>query len=115
MKLLIDIDEELYETYKGRPPMLGDEGMDNIAQAISNGTPVYEHERLRGEWITHRVAFHLTCPFCGCNLRALKSEVFEGDYDYNFCPNCGCDMRKPNCVTCDHFGKCEGCERSDEE
>lgn len=22
---------------------------------------------------------------------------------------------KPNCVTCDHFGKCEGCERSGEE
>ena len=27
----------------------------------------------------------------------------------------GADMRKPNCVTCDHFGKCDGCERSGEE
>lgn len=27
----------------------------------------------------------------------------------------GADMRKPNCVTCDHFGDCEGCERSSEE
>lgn len=39
MKLIIDIDEELYEAYKNRPPMLGDEGMDKIAQAIANGTP----------------------------------------------------------------------------
>ena len=50
-------------------------------------------DRLQGEWITHKVAFHLTCSFCGCNLRAIKRAVFEGDYDYNFCPNCGADMR----------------------
>lgn len=49
MKLIIDIPKELYETYKGRPPMLGDEGMDMIAQAIANGTP-YE-ERPKSEWI----------------------------------------------------------------
>jgi hypothetical protein len=40
MKLMIDIPEELYETWKGRPPMLGDEGMDMVAQAIANGTPI---------------------------------------------------------------------------
>lgn len=39
MKLIIDIDEELYEAYKGKPPMLGDSGMDMIAQAIANGIP----------------------------------------------------------------------------
>lgn len=27
----------------------------------------------------------------------------------------GADMRKPNCVTCEHFGKCEGCEKGEEE
>ena len=42
MKIVIDIPEELYEAYKGRPPMLGDEGMDMIAQAIANGTPLPE-------------------------------------------------------------------------
>ena len=25
------------------------------------------------------------------------------------------DIHKPNCVTCDHFGKCEGCEKREEE
>lgn len=54
MKLIIDINEELYEAYKGKPPMLGDAGMDMIAQAIANGIPVYEHERLheklKREW-----------------------------------------------------------------
>lgn len=49
---------------------------------------------LQGEWITHKVAFYLTCSFCGCNLRAIKREVFEGDYDYNFCPNCGAKMMR---------------------
>lgn len=50
MKLIIDIDEELYEAYKGKPPMLGDAGMDMIAQAIANGTP-YE-ERPQGDLIS---------------------------------------------------------------
>ena len=40
MKLIIDIDKELYEAYKGRPPRLGDEGMDMIAQAVANGIPI---------------------------------------------------------------------------
>ena len=29
--------------------------------------------------------------------------------------NCGAAMHKPNCVRCDHFGDCDGCERSGEE
>lgn len=47
MKLIIDIDEELYKAYKGRPPMLGDAGMDMIAQAVANGIPY--GERLQGD------------------------------------------------------------------
>lgn len=47
MKIIIDIPEELYEAYKGRPPMLGDAGMDMIAQSIANGTPLPKgHGRL---------------------------------------------------------------------
>lgn len=46
MKELIDIPDELYEAYKGRPPRTGDEGMDMIAQAIANGTPLQDGEFL---------------------------------------------------------------------
>ena len=38
--LVVKVPEELYEAYKGRPPMLGDAGMDMIAQSIANGTPL---------------------------------------------------------------------------
>ena len=55
-----------------------------------------EYERPQGKWLNDRVAFHFTCDYCGCNIRQLKSEVFEGDYDYNFCPNCGAEMRGDN-------------------
>ena len=43
MEIVIKIPKELYEGYKGRPPMLGDVGMDMIAQSIANGTPLPEH------------------------------------------------------------------------
>ena len=39
MKLLIDVPKEQYEAYKGKPPRLGDEGIDSICQAIGNGVP----------------------------------------------------------------------------
>ncbi len=40
IELIIKIPKDLYKAYKGRPPMLGDAGMDMIAQAIANGVPV---------------------------------------------------------------------------
>lgn len=71
-------------------------------------------ERPQGEWVVKRLQNgfdDVYCPFC--NARPTRSE-----YGYylkdNFCHECGADMRKPNCVTCDHFGKCEGCKKRDE-
>ena len=49
IELVIKIPKELYETYKGRPPMLGDAGMDMIAQSIANGTPLPEHHGRLGD------------------------------------------------------------------
>ena len=63
-----------------------------IQQAINFGIFHAENQRPQGEWLADKVAFHLVCNQCGCALRQLKSEVFEGDYDYNFCPNCGAEM-----------------------
>lgn len=75
-----------------------------------------KRNRPQGEWLTHRVAFYLTCPFCGCNLRALKNEVFlDTDDDYNFCPNCGAEMKlkQRDCEHCKHYVEkdgSQGCE-----
>lgn len=38
VEVVIRIPKELYKVYKGRPPMLGDAGIDMIAQSIANGT-----------------------------------------------------------------------------
>lgn len=47
IELIIKIPKDLYGAYKGRPPMLGDAGMDMIAQSIANGTPLPKgHGRL---------------------------------------------------------------------
>ena len=95
MKLIIDIDEELYEAYKGRPPRLGDEGMDMIAQAIANGTP-YE-ERPQGEWITWEEAGnYIASPNryeCSCCHDSAQVLVNGIELLSDFCPNCGADMR----------------------
>lgn len=40
MKIVIDIPDGMYEAYKDRPPMFGDEGLDSICKAIANGTPL---------------------------------------------------------------------------
>ena len=45
IELVVKIPEELYITYKSRPPMLGDAGMDMIAQSIANGTPLPKGHR----------------------------------------------------------------------
>lgn len=88
-KLLIDADE-LKESFRW-----SEKCRLSIKEilAIIDNAPIVEPERPKGEWLTNRVAFHLTCPFCGCHIRAFKDMVFEGDYYYNFCPNCGADMR----------------------
>ncbi len=64
------------------------------------------YERPQGEWID--TGSGQECSIC-------KEIQYGYDSFRNFCPNCGADMRKPNCVTCDHFGKCEGCEKGEEE
>ncbi len=72
--------------------------IDNAPTVIPFASVQYEtfreYERPIGKWLNNRVAFHFTCDYCGCNIRQLKDEVFEGDYDYNFCPNCGAEMKK---------------------
>ncbi len=121
MKELIDIPDELYEAYKGRPPRTGDEGMDMIAQAIANGTPLQDGEFLltlmqsvmtpeqirevlqtmnnQGEWITRHKqnsfgqdVVCFECNKCGeYKLPIIHTMITE---PLGVCPNCGADMRR---------------------
>ena len=70
MKLIIDIPEELYKSYKGRPPMLGDMGMDMIAQAIANGIPLSSSEYQRDVLPKYEaeVITRGNCMMCGKEL-----------------------------------------------
>jgi hypothetical protein len=95
IELVIKMPKELYEAYKGRPPMLGDAGMDMIAQAIANATPLTPdiladllmEERIRGELkqdisyskdiiddvrcrLTVDIIDHRPC-YCGAELREV--------------------------------------------
>lgn len=63
IELVIKIPKELYEAYKGRPPMLGDVGMDMIAQSIANGIPL---EKL-----------------IGTEILKAKQNITVGKEDYN--------------------------------
>ena len=109
MKLIVDIEPRYYKNMRSEVKELYYEAINRITEAVSNGTP-YE-DRPRGKWIID--GHHIRCNRCNeyiCNTDREGNKIPD-----NFCPNCGADMRKPNCVTCDHFGKCEGCEKGEEE
>lgn len=63
IELVIKIPKALYEAYKCRPPMLGDAGMDMIAQSIANGIPL---EKL-----------------IGTEILKAKQNITVGKEDYN--------------------------------
>ena len=96
MKLIIDVDEKL--VCKGFEQSFTEEERDILIRAIGNGTPVYEHERLKSEWqetdklwetncsggMGYDYGYYFKCPICN-NTVVDKT---------NFCPNCGADMRE---------------------
>ena len=78
VKLIIEIPKELYETYKGRPPMLGDVGIDMIAQAIANGMPLPKgHGRLIDADTLNRK--DVNCANVPMNFIDIASTIIEAD------------------------------------
>lgn len=83
VELVIKIPKELYEVYKGRPPMLGDAEMDMIAQLIANGTPLPEHGRLIDkdkmieDLLTVNPQFHYLVDWC-LMVTEAQSTIIEG-------------------------------------
>lgn len=87
VELVIKIPEELYKAYKGRPPMLGDAGMDMIAQAIAKGTPL---PKGHGDLIDRNLAlsdnglceFHMYADYVKMrNYLKSISPIIEADID----------------------------------
>ena len=72
-----------------------------------------QEEKPQGEWICPNCDLYKQvendyCQYAGeCTIGCRKCKYFE--------QKGGSAMRKPNCVTCDHFGKCDGCEKGEEE
>jgi hypothetical protein len=91
MKLIIDVDEELYEAYKGKPPMLNYAGID---MAIANGIP-YE-ERPQGEWIYHKAngnfSPYIECSVCHTENMLDGTSPKKYKLINKFCFNCGAEM-----------------------
>lgn len=74
-----------------------------------------KNERPQGKWINHRNDHGHNIADCSLCGKATQWHDEDEDGVPRYCWYCGADMRKPNCVTCDHFGKCEGCEKGEEE
>ena len=77
IELIIKIPEELYKAYKGRPPMLGDVGMDMITQSIANGSPLpKEHGKLVDQEILFENLFQRNV-FQNITLQELSQLIKE--------------------------------------
>lgn len=94
MKLIIDIDDKVYEFIKNLNYVILARGNGktismHIMRAIKQGIPY--KERSQGEWKFKKfdektgIPNSYWCPFCGM----VKAQVYD-----NFCGNCGADMRK---------------------
>lgn len=115
VKAFNEVQVEFDEYYKGlgKAKVITDnaptvEPFEKIG-AICNENCGYKPQP-QGEWIDYNNTFY-KCPDCGyllekcCPQCQTKVILPKGD----------ADIRKPNCVTCDHFGDCEGCEKGEEE
>ena len=97
MKLIIDIDEKLYNDVKEHHIFLA----TSIHNSIEKGIP-YE-ERPQGEWIKiGDIGLAYTCNKCG-EVNVIST---------NFCPNCGAKMQEGGSTNNKHsvVKHCEKCD-----
>ena len=72
---------------------LVDEIYEKAIDAMRKYSVCYKADK-KLTWDKTKVAFHLTCPYCGVHVRNSEYVVFEGPGAFNFCPNCGEDLRE---------------------
>ena len=87
IELVIKISKELYRAYKDKPPMLGDVGMDMIAQAIANGTPPKT-----GHWKPFDLTYGRSIFYCTACGESAEIPICMDEPLYKYCPNCGARM-----------------------
>ena len=100
MKLIINISETDYNTYKH----FGDKG-SYTERIIANGVPYKQEERPKGKWeyIGQSEVTGLKIVKCtNCHKTQYGS--------MNYCGNCGANMVADLCSICKHG---DNCERSD--
>lgn len=95
MKLIINISETDYNTYKH----FGDKG-SYTERIIANGVPYKQEERSKGKWIFDQELNVLTqtgefmtiyhCSECGNKIKTVESYLPK---NHCFCGVCGADMR----------------------
>jgi hypothetical protein len=92
IELVIKISKEVYEEYKSILPMLGDVGMDMIAQSIANGEPLPKgHGRLIDADALIKNSMEIFCEDCDRrrgmkNGKLTKKFVYEiGDVPCRAC------------------------------
>ncbi len=125
MKLIIDIPDEMYDCIKKDT-----ESEMYIIDVIKKGTPyepkgdlisredlkkdinsLYEYDTYNEEFdaaVQSILNFIDNAPTVAVNCK--DCDGYEAGYSAGLK-----DAERPNCVTCDHFGKCEGCEKREEE
>ena len=100
MKLIINISETDYNTYKH----FGDKG-SYTERIIANGVPYKQDKRPKGKWklVEHGKDIDLECPFCGYKrgnlsygytMEEVLKDIAEDDTMLTkFCEMCGADLR----------------------
>lgn len=91
MKLIIDIDKNIYHRFTNGFANENDAHL--IEQLFKNGKP-YE-ERPQGEWIgdTDYESYQGYYEAYKCNRCGYGLHWRDYTNEYKFCPNCGADMR----------------------
>lgn len=114
MRLIIDIDDEIFKRLKDGCPEPDD--CFKCQDSVFYGKP-YE-ETPQGEWkITKAYPHKVYCGECYKTYAQENWEVWkDGSLPRNFCPNCGASMKPKTCTNCETFGQdCGDCEVGDDD
>ena len=104
MKLIIDIDEKIYNDLRNRglTGMLTTKECECMNEAIYNGTPLEEalENQKTGHWIRwYEEVEYKTCteniPHCKCSECNKEYNPYTSNF-IKYCPQCGVKMEEEN-------------------